>query len=142
MRVTAGVIPYIIEDGQIHMLFMISSDANYGGDKPMISKGGVDPGESLAEAAMREGHEELGLVLRNCVCEPFEVATMQIAGRMDTYPMTVFAVEVADRNDFEEPHYETAYTTWLTATQFQLLGRRSHIGFVDTLVSKLETEIV
>ena len=108
----------------------------------MISKGGVDPGESLAEAAMREGHEELGLVLRNCVCEPFEVATMQIAGRMDTYPMTVFAVEVADRNDFEEPHYETAYTTWLTATQFQLLGRRSHIGFVDTLVSKLETEIV
>lgn len=142
MRRTAGIIPYVIEDGQVHMLFMISSDANYGGDKPMISKGGVDPGESLAEAAMREGHEELGLVLRNCVCDPFEVTTMQVTGQTDTYPMTVFAVEVADRNDFEEPHYETAYTVWLTLEQFRHLGRASHMTFVSDLVNKLKSEIV
>lgn len=141
MRKVAGVIPYIIIDGELKMLFMVSSDPAFGGDKPMVSKGGVDPGEDLLTGAMREGNEELGLNSRNIIGTPIIVDTIQIAGFDSTYPMTVFAVEVSDPNDFDQPHYETEYTTWLTLEEYRAQGRRSHLVFVEKLASKLRARV-
>ena len=66
-KVKAGLIPFYFDKsiGKFKYLMMVSSDAAYGGDKPMISKGGQDPGESNRATALREAEEELGLVLSN-----------------------------------------------------------------------------
>ena len=61
--VKAGVIPYFVRpDGKVIMQFMVSSDAKYGGAAPQISKGNIDPGENVKDAAIREAHEELVFV--------------------------------------------------------------------------------
>lgn len=138
MRRVAGVIPYMFHDEDVKMLFMVSSDPAYGGDRPAVSKGGVDPDEDLLTAALREGNEELGLHSRNFAGSPFLVDTAQIEGMQSTYPMTVYAVEVADSDDFDHPHYETEYTTWMTLDEFRSEGRRSHVAFVEKLANKLK----
>ena len=141
MRKVAGIIPYIITDDQIKMLFMVSSDPSFGGDKPMVSKGGVDPGEDSLTGALREGNEELGLNSRNIIGAPILVDTVLINGFDSTYPMTIYAVEVSDPYDFDQPHYETEYTTWLTLEEYRAQGRRSHLVFVEKLASKLRARM-
>lgn len=141
MRKVAGIIPYMIIDGEIKMLFMVSSNPAFGGDKPMVSKGGVDPGEDSLTGALREGNEELGLNSRNYAGAPFLVDTIHITGFDSTYPMTIYAVEVLDPEDFDQPHYETEYTTWLTLEEYRAQGRRSHLVFVEKLASKLRARM-
>lgn len=126
----AGLIPYKFDDaiGKFKYLMMISSDAAYGGDKPMVSKGGQDPGETDQETALREAEEELGLVrsnLLNC----FDV------GRSSSknYKLSIFAGEVKDVSNFTEPCYETAYTQWMTAEEFYETGRKDHHCFIEQL---------
>jgi hypothetical protein len=46
----AGTIPYIIEDGEVKMMFMRPSNSEYGGDAFQLAKGKVEDGESNYEA--------------------------------------------------------------------------------------------
>lgn len=140
----AGVIPYVMRDGEPVMLFMISSDARYGGDKPQLGKGGVDDGETLIQAALREGAEELGLKAPNMVPHTLEAVhkgtvKSKWMGRPTQYQLTVFAVQVMDENDFDEPHYETARTVWLTADEFAQQGRHSQNSIVQSAVNVIQS---
>ena len=126
----AGFIPFFFDEtiGKFKYLMMVSSDARYGGDKPMISKGGQDPGETDKETALREAEEELGLVranLTNC----FDVGRSSYKN----YKLTIFAGEVKDISNFTKPCYETAYTVWMTAEDFFVDGREDHRSFVEQL---------
>ena len=70
----AGLIPfYREEDGTIKFLMMVASNPQFGGYKPMISKGSVEDDEQVQECAIREAVEELGLVVENCIGTPFKI---------------------------------------------------------------------
>jgi 8-oxo-dGTP pyrophosphatase MutT (NUDIX family) len=132
----AGIIPWVIEDGEIKMMFMIPSNPKYGGPSPQIAKGGIDPGEDAAEAAVREGFEELGL-LKNNIEQIIKIASVTISGLDETYPFTIFAAKVKNRTNFGSPHFETGKTLWLTNEEFQSTGRNIHKQLVASTFKKL-----
>jgi 8-oxo-dGTP pyrophosphatase MutT (NUDIX family) len=128
----AGIIPYVIENGKLLMMFMIPSDPKYGGPRPQVAKGGIDEGEDVKSTAIREGIEELGLREDNIVNTQF-VSKQQITTKSQSYAMTVFAAEVRDRKAFDKPHYETGKVLWLTTELYLQRGRRDQANFVKDL---------
>lgn len=135
-KVKAGIIPWIIEDGKIKMMFMIPSNPKYGGSNPQIAKGGVDPGENTQEAALREGYEELGL-LPNNITHVTKILTVSVTGLDESYPMTIYAAKVKNKNNFVKPHFETGQIMWLTNDEFQVSGRNIHKQLVASIFDKL-----
>lgn len=133
----AGIIPFIRTERGIEMMFMRSSDPDFGGPDPMIAKGHVDEGETPEQAAIREGEEELGLKQSNFAAPPFVVMDQQIQGLTAVYYMRIMGVELKSKEDFGAFHYETAETMWMTAEEYGTRGRKSQIGFVKALLSKL-----
>ena len=127
----AGVIPYTIEDGEIHMLFMKPSDTKYGGNGFQIAKGKYEEGETAVEAAYREAGEELGLFGPN-VDESTELGTFM--GRT-----TIFIAKIKDKGMFGDPHFETAEVKWMTPEEFQREGRDLHRPVVKSAVRKIKT---
>ena len=123
----AGLIPYVYEDGEPVFMFMVPSDPAFGGTKPAIAKGNIDPGETVLEAAIREAEEELGLVKTNIISESMRLIWTGHKG----YSMTVFMCEVEDKKNFVEPHFETRSTHWLTAKQFNEQGKSWQISIVN-----------
>lgn len=115
----AGVIPFFVHpSGKIEMNFMIPSDTEFGGNSPQFCKGKVEKGETEEDAAIREAIEELGL--REDNVEWFSYLGIFL-GR--TY---IYICEVKDREAFDEPHFETAETMWLTLDEFETTGRDLH----------------
>jgi 8-oxo-dGTP pyrophosphatase MutT (NUDIX family) len=125
----AGIIPTFKGE----MLFMISSNADFGGPDPSISKGHIDDGESPEEAAIREGEEELGLKKSNFASKPRLIWQDEIKGLKASYVMAIYAVEVKNKEDFGEFHYEIAETVWMTKQQFAKSGRKSQLAIVNSV---------
>lgn len=109
-------------------MFMIPSHPAYGGTSPQIAKGYVDDGETVKEAAWREGKEELGLHTDNIVGEIKQIwKGLLWSGDNDKdLPFTVFACEVesTEASKFDEPHFETGETMWMTPDEFSLAGHK------------------
>lgn len=127
----SGLVPYVIENGVPVFMFMKSSDANFGGDAPMISKGHIDDGESAKEAAIREAEEELGLKRSNMIVSTLkEVWRGELTGQTETYVMVVYMCQVKDKSNFDKPHYETESVHWMTNDEFQKSGRSSQKNIV------------
>jgi len=130
----AGAIPYIIENGQIQMLFMRPSDHEFGGFTYQLCKGKVEEDdESHLAAALRETKEEAGLFIGN-VIRTDEVGVFM--GRT-----TVFITKVKNKDMFGEPSFETESVKWMTPEQFQIEGRDLHRPVVAAsvrLIKKLE----
>lgn len=131
----AGIIPYIWDENKnayIYM-FMMPSDAKYGGAVLQIAKGVIEDTEHPEISAIREGEEELGLKRGNIIDKPFEFfKSLQITAK-DKYSMSVFAVEIKNKKDFNKPHFETKFTTWVTAKRFNEIGRKGHREIVTEL---------
>lgn len=130
----AGAIPYIIEDGQIQMLFMRPSFHEFGTFTYQIPKGKVEEDdENHLLAALRECREEVGLFLGN-VIRTDEVGVFM--GRT-----TVFVTKIKNKDMFGLPSDETESVKWMTPEQFQLEGRDLHRPTVSAavrLIKKLE----
>lgn len=126
----AAVIPYIVEDGVIRMLFMSPSDTTFGGDAPQIAKGRIEIGETAEQTARREGHEELGLKESN-IESFYELGVF--LGRT-----TFYVAKVKDKADFDIPHFETKDTRWMTLEEFSIDGRDIHQAVVNTAVNFIE----
>lgn len=133
----AGIIPFIRTERGVEMLFMRSSDPDFGGPDLMIAKGHIDDGETPQQAAVREGGEELGLKPSNFAQPPFIVHDQQVRGLTATYIMRIMAVEVKSKEDFGQYHYETAETVWLTGEEYAKVGRKSQLVFVQALLKQL-----
>lgn len=115
----AGMIPFFRkENGDIVMNFMVPTDTEYSGDKPQFCKGRVEDGENHEDAAVREAHEELGLKESN-------VKWFYYMGQYLGYTH-MYICEVENMEDFDDPHYETDYTVWLTLPEFEEKGRELH----------------
>jgi 8-oxo-dGTP pyrophosphatase MutT (NUDIX family) len=116
----AGLIPYIIEDGEIHMMFMKPAPevAEWSTDTFQIAKGKMEDDESAMDAAIREAHEELGLFRGNIILTE-EIGVFM--GRT-----TVFVSKVKDKDMFGLPSDETSDTCWMTEAEFMEHGRDLH----------------
>lgn len=129
----AGTIPYVVENGQIMMMFMRPSNPEYGGDAFQIAKGRVEDGEQFKEAAIREAKEELGLFIGN-------VTLIEELG-LFMGRTTVYVAKVKDRNMFGEPSFETSEVSWMTESQFMEEGRDLHRPVIQAaarLIRRLE----
>ncbi len=114
----AGVIPYIIENNKIKMMFMRPSSPKFGGDLFQIAKGKQEDGESALETALREASEEIGLFEGN-VLETYDLGTFM--GRT-----SIFVAKVENKNLFGDPCDETSEVKWMTAEEFDAVGRDLH----------------
>lgn len=140
VKVKAGIVPYLInEDDQIEMYFMIPSDPAYGGSQPQIAKGRLD-GQDPIDAAFREGEEELGLKRSNVITAPYLACSQTLSGLDATYTFNVYACQVESKQDFDQPHYETGQTFWLTLDQFKSKGRRSQLEVVNQVVTQIQEQ--
>ena len=130
----AAMIPFIIENGKIQMMFMKPADPERGGDEFQLVKGKVEPeDESMLACALRECREEVGLFIGN-VIKTAEVGNFM--GRT-----MVFICKVKDKDMFGIPGDETGDVTWMTPEQFQDEGRILHKPVVSSsvrLIKKLE----
>ncbi len=135
----AGFIPYMVDpkDGQFKMLFMVASDPRYGGPRPMISKGTIEPNEDILTAALREATEELGLKRENLKNDPFKLWEGFVALKTSKYDLSIYAAEIKDKSDFDKWESETLYATWMTNESFQEKGRRDHKPIVQLLYDKI-----
>lgn len=122
----SGVIPYIIEDGQIKLMFMKPSDPKFGGDQFQIAKGKHEEGESAMEAGLREAGEELGLFTGN-----IEEATDlgKFLGRT-----TIVVAKIKDKTLFGDPCFETKEVKWMTPDEFYTDGRDLHKPVIKAAV--------
>lgn len=139
----AGFIPYFIDrNNKVHMLFCLSSDPAFGGDKFMIGKGHVDAGESIEQTALREASEELGLKRSNLKADTVQIGwTGQITGTTETSTMTIYIGEVNDPRDFNIPGHEISKVKWFTPEEFSHDGRPSHKHIVQSCASKISSEM-
>lgn len=126
MAKRAGVIPYIInrESGEVRMLFMRPSDERFGGPCYQVAKGVIDPGDlSPKHAALREGHEELGLLGGNII----DVDHLGLYLKV----IDIYIAQVRDETSFDDFGEETGSIRWMNADQFALYGRDIHVAIVD-----------
>jgi len=115
----AGMIPFFIdENNNIKMKFMVPSDQTYGTGYPQFAKGRIEKNEIHEEAAIREAKEELGLREENV--KWFNYLGIFL-GR--TY---MYICEVESKENFDEPHYETESTHWMSLEEFEKHGRELH----------------
>ena len=128
----AGLIPYIIEDDQILMMFMkpTADVAEWSGDCFQIAKGKIEDGETAEAAAIREAHEELGLFRGNVVLTE-EVGVFM--GRT-----TVFVSKVKNKDMFGLPSDETSDVAWMTEDEFLEEGRDLHKMVVQACVRAIK----
>jgi 8-oxo-dGTP pyrophosphatase MutT (NUDIX family) len=104
----------------------------------MISKGHVEQGENLQDAALREAVEELGLIHSNLIPTTIKQCWHgNVAGLKEHYVMTVYMGQVKDANNFAKHDYEIAETRWTTSDEFMLHGRDLHKQIVNVCASKV-----
>ena len=118
----AGVIPYYVKEGEIHMLFMKPSNPKYGGKCFRVAKGKKEEGESDKETAFREAGEELGLFKGN-ILKKHDLGNF--LGRT-----RIYIAEIEDPDMFGDPHFETGAVKWMTPEEFKKDGRRLHYPIV------------
>lgn len=121
-----GAIPYIIEDGEIQMMFMKPSDPDYGGDVFQIAKGKIDKGEDIRTGSFREACEELGMFMGNVDREHHLGKFSSMSSRGSGKKMHVYVCRIKDKDMFGDPDYETGAVTWMTLDEFLEEGRDIH----------------
>lgn len=126
----AGIIPFIINDSKIEMMFMKPSNSDFGGSCFQIAKGRVDEGEDDLTAALREGYEELGLLSSN-INRIIDIGSH--LGRTHIYLAEVFSKE-----NFTSPHFETGETIWLSEIIYKDIIRNIHISIIDLAIVKIK----
>lgn len=129
----AGVYPiYFDDEGKIHVKLFIPSDPKFGGSNMQMAKGGIDDGERSYDAALREGHEEIGLK-RNNIKSMKLLTDTQMTGKNAHYKIYVFVAEVIDPYDFDPMGFEASWTGWVELNEAIAKGRANQQQFLQEL---------
>lgn len=148
---SAGILLFRQRDGETQVL-LIKPGGPFWRNKDsgawMIPKGLVEPGETPAEAALREFHEETGTELTSV---PFPLATVRQSGGKwaeafaiegDLDPSTVrsneFEVEWPPRSGRHQSFPEVAEARWMSLTQARELMLPSQLPLLDALEAKMK----
>jgi predicted NUDIX family NTP pyrophosphohydrolase len=113
----------------------------------MIPKGGVEPGESPAQAALREFEEETGMQL---TVTPFPLARVRQAGGKSveafaaegefdcaTLKSNEFEAEWPPRSGRRQSFPEVAEARWMTIDEARAMMLPSQLPLIDALEAKL-----
>lgn len=97
--------------------------------------------ESLAETALREGAEELGLKLEN-IAGLYDLGPYEFASATTGKPkrMWLFAAKIIDSADMlsdAEVEAHTSERQWLSASEFAVVGRSDHRYILDDIEVRL-----
>lgn len=160
----AGIVPFVREEEHYYFYLMKPTAARPGTPPPkwQLCKGtrmykspasgkwkDMRPGEkvrdmeveTLAATALREGHEELGLLPASILtlydAGPYRFSSAQSG--QDKY-MWMFAAEVADRNIFLPASHVAATTAdrgWYSGEEFRVVGREDHLYILEDIQAKL-----
>ena len=148
---SAGVLLFREREGETQVL-LIKPGGPFWRNKDagawMIPKGGVEPGEAPAEAALREFEEETGLRL---TAVPFPLAKIRqaggkwveafaVEGDLDcaTVRSNEFEVEWPPRSGRHMRFPEVVEARWMTLAEARPLMLPSQLPLLDALEKKLE----
>jgi hypothetical protein len=159
----AGILPFLpdasIENWRILVMKPVSTHPERGPPQFQLCKGtrmgmtrfgwrdiqtgpqGGAETESLAETALREGVEELGLSLQG-ICAlydagPFGFTSVSTGKKKE---MWMFAAEIEDENmllPVREVAATTAVRKWMTVSDFHHMGREDHCAILRQLTRAL-----
>jgi predicted NUDIX family NTP pyrophosphohydrolase len=148
---SAGVLLYRERDGETQVL-LIKPGGPFWRNRDvgawMIPKGGVEPGEQPAEAALREFEEETGTRLTSV---PFPLARIRQAGGKwveayavegdldcDAVVSNEFEVEWPPRSGRREMFPEVDQARWMSLAQARHYMLPSQLPLLDALEAKLK----
>lgn len=113
-----AIIPYCIMNEKVFIALMKPSDPKYGGTDFQIAKGTQEEGEDIKQTAIREGEQELGLVI------PKDI---QLLWDNKNMGMTYFYVKVQHQTLHPLPNedgiMETAEAKWFNIEEVQSIIR-------------------
>ena len=148
---SAGILLFRQRDGETEVLLIKPGGpfwCNKHAGAWMIPKGAIEPGESAAEAALREFEEETGTRLTTV---PFPLARIRQAGGKiveafavegDLDPESVmsneFEVEWPPRSGLVERFPEVAEARWMTLAEARAMVLKSQLPLLDALEEKLK----
>ena len=147
---SAGILLFRERDGETQVL-LIKPGGPFWRNKDvgawMIPKGGVEPGEQPAEAALREFEEETGLRL---TAVPFPLAKIRQAGGKWVEAFAVegdldcanvrsneFEVEWPPRSGLKERFPEVEQARWMSLAEARAMMLPSQLPLLDALEGKL-----
>ena len=147
---SAGILLFRERDGETQVL-LIKPGGPFWRNKDvgawMIPKGGVEPGEQPAEAALREFEEETGLRL---TAVPFPLAKIRQAGGKWVEAFAVegdldcanvrsneFEVEWPPRSGLMERFPEVEQARWMSLAEARAMMLPSQLPLLDALEAKL-----
>jgi predicted NUDIX family NTP pyrophosphohydrolase len=148
---SAGVLLFRERDGGTEVLLIKPGGPfwkNRDSGAWMIPKGGVEDGESIAEAALREFEEETGMQL---TATPFPLARVRQAGGKCVEAFAVegdfdcsalnsneFEVEWPPRSGRRQSFPEVADAKWMTLDEARAMMLPSQLPLIDALEAKLK----
>lgn len=166
----AGILPFLTADGGLQLCVMLPKAVHpelgrpawqlckgtrmvqdaYGSawrdmrkDEGEEAVSGKLKAEHLATTALREGHEELGLIPQ-AIAELFDLGTVDFtsASTGKTKQMWLFAVRVDDPTSALLPMQQVTPTTdarrWCSMEEFAKVGRMDHVPIVRQSILALE----
>jgi hypothetical protein len=152
----AGVVPFLRNPYRYYLMKPVAKNPELGLPKFQLCKGtrmvksgntwkdmrdGREAGvkETLAQTALREGIEELGINILN-INELYDVGPYGFSSATTgkSKAMWLFAAEMASEDMPGEVALTTAECAWLTAAEFEVAGREDHRYILSDIEKKLK----
>lgn len=103
----SGLVLYYTSDSDVYFRCMIPSDPLYGGSSPQIPKGTIECSDTIEYTAFKECIEEVGLVHDN-------IKSFEYFKTYKNMKMAIFIGTVKDTELFNEPHWESKWSGWVS----------------------------